>query len=67
MSQPINAADLESLIRMAQVLKMRAGFLADDLVQAKRGNLAGSARRASSLAHDTEKKLNSILTAILTR
>ncbi len=57
--------EINNLIRMAQVLKVRTGFLADELAKNKRGPEAGSARKASDLAREVEAKLSSILIKIL--
>lgn len=57
--------ELNALIRLAQVLKMRCGLLANDLVKAKRGPQAGRARKAGEEAREVERKLASILSDIL--
>lgn len=49
--------DLTQLIRMAQVLKMRTGLLADELGRLSYGPEAGSARRAADDAQSAEKRL----------
>lgn len=61
----MDTTDLNQLIRMAQVLKVRTRLLHTELVKAKRGDLAGSALNASDLAEDTEEKLICILQDIL--
>lgn len=61
----MNTDSINDLIRLAQVLKVRCGILADDLAKNKRGPLAGRARKAGDQAQDAERKLASILSDIL--
>ena len=61
----MNTNDLNDLIRLAQVLKVRCGLLADELAKNKRGPQAGRARKAGDQVRDAERKLASILTDIL--
>ncbi len=61
----MNTDEISQLIRMAQVLKVRSGLLADELAKAKRGPQSGAALNASDCAFNAEKKLNRILTDIL--
>lgn len=60
-----NNDDLNQLVRLAQVLKMRAELLASELA-AKHGPLSAKARKASDLACQAERKLIDILDSLNT-
>jgi len=65
MKPTINTDEINDLIRIAQVLKMRCGLLADELAKKKRGPLSGAAINASDSARASELKLAHILREIL--
>ena len=63
----MNLEEIEQLIRMAQVLKVRARMLSSELAKAKHGPQSSRATQVHYLAENAEQKLASILEDVLGR
>lgn len=57
--------EIDKLIRMAEVLKVRSNLLASELAKSKRGPQAARAQNVSTLADNSAQMLKSILRDIL--
>ncbi len=61
----MNTDEIEQLIRMAQVLKVRSRMLSHELAKAKHGPQSSRATQVHYLAQDAEDKLTAILEDVL--